>query len=57
MDNLRDIYGRLRYFAKKRKGVELEDRHDLFDTSRTVNIDGLRISEAFEKALAAIETE
>lgn len=54
MDNLRDIYGRLRYYAKKRKGQELEDKHDLFDTSRTVNIDGLKISEAFERALAAV---
>jgi len=44
MDNLRDIYGRLRYYVKKRKGVELNDHHGLFETSRTVNIDGLRIN-------------
>lgn len=55
LDNLRDIYGRLRYFAKKRRGADLDDHHALFDTARTVNIDGLKISEAFEKALAAVE--
>ena len=54
MDNLRDIYGRLRYYAKKKKGVELDDHHALFDTSRTVNIDGLKINEVFERALTII---
>lgn len=51
MDNLRDIYGRLRYFIKKRKNREIPDHHELFDTSRSVGIDGLKISEAFGVAL------
>jgi hypothetical protein len=57
MDNLRDIYGRLRYYAKKKRGVDLDDHHAIFDTSRTVNIDGLKINEVFERALAAIEAQ
>ena len=51
MDNLRDIFGRLRFFIKKRKGREIGDHNGLFDTSRTVNIDGLKINEAFSTAL------
>lgn len=56
MDNLRDIFGRLRFFIKKRKGREIGDHNSLFDTSRSVNIDGLKISEAFSTALEIIES-
>lgn len=56
MDNLRDIYGRLRYFIKKRKSKEIPDCHELFDASRSVGIDGLKISEAFGSALEILES-
>lgn len=56
MDNLRDIYGRLRYFIKKRKSRELPDCHEFFDASRSVGIDGLKISEAFGTALEILES-
>ncbi len=55
MDNLRDVFGRLRFYIKKRRGKEIGDHNGLFDTSRSVNIDGLKISEAFSTALEIIE--
>lgn len=47
MDNLRDIYGRLKFYIKKKKGKEIEDHQNMFDTSRSVDIDGLKINEIF----------
>ena len=47
MDNLRDIYGRIKFYIKKKKGKDIEDHQNMFDTSRSVDIDGLKINEIF----------
>jgi HSP90 family molecular chaperone len=54
METVRKIYARLRRVLKK-KGKEVEDQHKLFESPQVVQVNALKIDEAFEEVLGAIE--
>ena len=55
IDTLRKVYGRVVRLVRKNKGKEFEDMHKLFESSEGVHINALKIDEAFEEALLALD--